>query len=299
MSVYRISNRFLDVYDPYWICRVLSLKIGTLTILMFLCNAFLKAPQGPMVYMLTTVAATAATEMLPVPSRVKKLGVYCLLLFLLSTSGMLIGLFSYLRVELFIVMMVFSYLALRFLTTNPKAAVVPSTMMIWGIINLEGGGATDLNQVLNSYLYFLEFGLTGVITVWFFPNFTPHIYKSALIRLLEADIEGLDNQRFRNSDPKVLSALYLLRSKLPFLPSQYQAFYEAIIRFQNEFVKPAVLSPDDRMLARALLSDLIKAINHEKPYSLVGEAAQQIERNNGSAYRAITNLVEGYNLCKA
>ncbi len=34
MSVYSVSNKFLDAYDPFWICRLLSLKVGAAAILL-------------------------------------------------------------------------------------------------------------------------------------------------------------------------------------------------------------------------------------------------------------------------
>lgn len=299
MSVYRISNRLLDRYDPFWICRAVSLKIGTVTILLCLCNAFLKSPQTPMVYMLTTVLATAATEVLPLGSKAKKVAVFFLLLFLLSTSGTLIGLFSYFKVPLFLLMMAFSYFVLRFMATNPKAAVVPSMMILWAVIALEGGAATDLNAIANNYIYYLEFGLMGLITVLFFPDFTPNVFKSALIRILEADIDSLGTRNFKNGDPRVLSALYIIHAKLPFLPPAYQTLYETIIRFQNAFVKSPTLTPEDRALTKSVLSELIKAINQETTFSMVSESSKKIKETNSAAYGTISQLVEGYNLCKA
>ena len=299
MSVYRIKNQFLDIYDPFWVCRVLSLKIGTLTILLCLCNAFLKSPQTPMVYMLTVVICTAATEALALNSRIKKLVTFFLLIFILSTSGMLFGLFSYFRVGLFIFFMLFSYLVLRFMATNPKAAVVPSLMILWGVLQLEGGAPTNLNAIANSYLYYVEFGLMGVITVLFFPDFTPNIFKSAMIRILEADIKGIGDKNFKNSQASVLSALYVIHSKLPLLPTKYDALYQTIIQFQHDFVQSPELTKEAQSIAKSMLSELIEAINHEKTLSLNSEHSTKIKALNSSAYRSISNLVDGYNLCKA
>jgi len=299
MSVYKIRNRFLDIYDPYWICRILSLKIGTVTILMCLCNAFLKAPQGPMAYMLTVIICTAATEALPLASRSKKLGAYFLLMFLLSTSGMLFGLFSYFRVGLFLFIMIFTYLVMRFMAKNPKAAVVPSLMIIWGVMQMEGGGSTDLNAVANSYLYYAEFGMMGVITILFFPDFTPNIFKSALIRILESDMRGLGDRGFKNSHPAILSALFVIHSKLSFLPPQYEAFYQAIVQFQHDFFQSTSLTMEDQAAIKVVLSELIAAIDHDKTFSLTSECAQAIKKINRAAYQSISSLVDGYNLCKA
>ena len=299
MSVYKIRNRFLDLYDPYWICRILSLKIGTVTILLCLCNAFLKAPQGPMAYMLTVIICTAATEALPLGSKSKKLAAYFLLTFLLSTSGMLFGLFSYFRVGMFLFIMIFTYLVMRFMATNPKAAVVPSLMIIGGVMQMEGGGSTDLNAVANSYLYYAEFGMMGVITILFFPDFTPNIFKSALIRILESDMKGLGDRSFKNSHPAIMSALFVIHSKLPFLPPSYEAFYQAVVQFQHDFVQSPSLTAEEQVAIRKVISELISAIDHDQTFSLTSECSQKIKDLNRSAYQSISSLVDGYNLCKA
>ena len=299
MSVYKIRNRFLDLYDPYWICRIISLKIGTVTILLCLCNAFLKAPQGPMAYMLTVIICTAATEALPLVSRAKKLAVYISLMCLLSTSGMLFGLFSYFRIGLFLFIMVFSYLVLRFMATNPKAAVIPSLMIIWGVMQLEGGGSTDLNAVANSYLYYAEFGMMGIITILFFPDFTPNIFKSALIRMLEFDMKGLGDKHFKNSHPVIMSALFVLHSKLPLLPPSYEAFYQTVVQFQHDFAHAESLSAQEQVLMKKVIAEFISAIDHDQTFSPTSDSDRQIEELNKSSRLSLASLFNGYNLCKA
>lgn len=299
MSVYNIKNRFLDPYDPFWICRIISLKIGTVTILFCLFNAFLKAPQSPMAYMLTVVICTAATEVLPLNSRLKKLGAFFSLLFLLSTSGMLFGLFSYFRVGLLVFIMVFSYLALRFLATNPKAAVVPSLMIIWGVMQLEGGGSTDLNAVANSYLYYVEFGLAGVITILFFPDFTPNVFKSALIRILESNVRGLVDKNLKNNRAVVLSALYVLRSKLSYLPSQYATLFQAVIRFQHDLIQSSAHQLEVAPITKSVLEAFISSIDRGETFKPKWDHFQKLMLVDGDAYQSLSNLIDQYNRCKA
>lgn len=299
MSVYKISIKWLDAYDPFWTCRILSLKIGTLTILLCLCNAFLKAPQVPMLYMLTTVIGTVASEALPLRSIRQKLLVLFGVTLLLSTTGMLFSLFSYFKAGLFVLIMAFTFFAYRFFMTNPKAAVVPSLMILWAVLQLGGGAPTDLNAVANSYLFYFEFALMGAITIIFFPDFTPNVFKSGLIRILERDIKSLDETSFRNSDPLVLSALHILHSKLPFLPSSYTALYEAIIHFQNAFVKSPTLSDADKTMTQSVLSDFIQAINDEKAFELTADLSTKLMDMNAGAHGAFLQLVRGYNPCKA
>jgi hypothetical protein len=298
MSVYSVSNKYLDAYDPFWTCRLLSLKVGVATILLFICNAFLLAPQSPMFYILTTVLATLASEAIPAPNRLRKFANFSLILFLLATSTMIFGMFSYFRFGLFFVVMAFSYLVLRFMAANPKVAAVPTIMIMWGIVNLNGG-STDFNAVANNYLYYFEFGMMGAITVLLFPDFTPRVFDSAFLRILGSDVENIGNTHYRNSHPGVLSALSVIHSKLPFLPERYTMLYEAIINFQNAFMKPHALSPGDVILAKSTLSELMLAVNDQRPYSLEADNAQRLRASNPHAYSILADLVSGYNLCKA
>lgn len=298
MCVYGVSNKYLDAYDPFWICRLLSLKVGAATILLFLCNAFLMAPQSPTLYILTTAIATLATEVMPAPTKEKKLVNFITIIFLLATSTVIFGLFSYFRLGLFLMVLAFTYLTLRFMAASPKVAALPTVMITWGVINL-GGGATDLNQVANNYLYFFEFGLMGAITVLMFPDFSLNVFKSAFIRILESDVESIGNKHYKNSDPRVLSALFMIHSKLPALPENYSQLYEAIICFQNEFLKPHNLSIEDRLWCKSILSELMGAINRDQVFSLEIPNGQMIRENNPVVFSILAKLVDSYNLCKA
>lgn len=298
MSVYSVSNKFLDTYDPFWICRLLSLKVGVAAILLFLCNGFLLAPQSPTFYVLTTVIATLASEVIPAPNKVRKFANFSLILFLLATSTMVFGMFSYFRVGLFFVVMTFTYLVLRFMAANPKVAAVPTIMIMWGIVNLNGG-STDVNAVANNYMYYFEFGLMGAITVLLFPDFTPKVFDSAFLRILSADVENIGNPHYKNSDPRVLSALFMMHSKLKSLPECYTTLYEAIIAFQNAFMKPHDLSPEEALLAKSSISELMLAVNGNQPFSLVTGNLAKLRSMNSSAYNILANLVIGYNQCKA
>lgn len=298
MSVYSVSNKFLDAYDPFWICRLLSLKVGVAIILLFLCNAFLLAPQSPMFYILTTAIGTLASEVIPAPNRARKLANFVFIIFLLATSTMIFGMFSYFRFGLFFVVMAFTYLVLRFMAANPKVAAVPTIMIMWGIVNMNGG-ATDFNAVANNYLYYFEFGLMGAITVLLSPDFTPKVFDSAFLRILGSDVENIGNRHYKNSDPRVLSALFMMHSKLPLLPERYTTLYEAIIAFQNAFMKPYGLKQEDVLHAKSALSELMIAVNANTAFSLEANNVQKLRASNTDAYDILAHLVSGYNQCKA
>lgn len=298
MSVYTIRNSFLDPYDPYWICRLLSLKLGTLMILMCLCNAFLNSPGMPVEFMLVTFIGTAASEILPAKTRPKKVLILIAVILLLSTTGVLFGLFSYFRTSLFLFTIIFTYLSLRFMAVNAKAAVLPSLMIMWGILQLEGT-TTNLTEILNNYLYYAEFGLMGVITILFFPDFTLNIVKSAFIRILEADIASLKQAKPHSNDTAFLSALNIIRAKLPFLSEDYHALYQNIIEFQHTFIKATGLNSQDQTLTMSVLSELIAAISKNRMYELSSESLCLLEKQNIGAYIGLKKLIESYNACKA
>lgn len=298
MSVYSVSNKFLDPYDPFWVCRLLALKTGAVAILLLLCNAFLMAPQSPMVYMMITLICTLASEVIPAPTKTKKLVNFVTLLFWFATTIIIFGLFSYFRFGLFAVVVAFTYLSLRFMAVNTKAAVIPTMMIMWGVMSL-GGGATDFTAAANSYLYFFEFGLMGVITVLFFPDFTPNVFKSAFIRLLETDVANIDNVDFKNSDPRVLSAVSVFRAKLPMLPGNYGALYDAILRFQHDFLRLHELSAEEQLLSKSALSELIIAVDNNVAFSLAAHNPEKIKELNPAVFSMFSNLVEGYNQCLA
>lgn len=299
MSVFTINNKFLDPYDPFWICRILALKMGTVAILMFLCNAFLKSPQSPVGYMLAMLVGTASSELLPVNSRLKKLGIFATIILVLSTTAALFSLFSYLKLGLFLLVIAFTYLVLRMMATNTKAAALPVFMIVWGIMQLGGGAATDLTGVLNNYLYYFEFALMGIITIIFFPDFTPNIFKSALIRILESDVQNIGNAHYKNSQPNVLAALYMIRTKLPLLPDSYQLLYESIVQFQNEFMRPNQTSLEDQRLVKSILLDVIHAISHKTNFIDTSSDLAKLKDLNPHVYTVLSRLIVGYAQCQA
>lgn len=299
MSVFTIKNQFLDAYDPFWICRVLALKAGTATILLFLCNVFLKAPGSPVLYMLTTLVGVVASEVLPAESKAKKLGIFWVIIILLSMGGVFFGLLSYFKIALFLFVATFIYLVLRFMVKSPSSAALPMVILTWGIIQLEGGGATNFTAVANNLLYYFEFALMGMITIAFSPDFTPTIVKSAFIRILESNVRNIGNRRYRNSNPSVLAALFIIRSKLPLLPAPYKALYESIVQFQNDFMRAHHLSPEEQGFAKEVLNELANAVSHKVQFTDRQDQLQQAMTNNPQAFSGLRRLIDRYDQCLA
>jgi hypothetical protein len=298
MSAFGIRNRYIDPYDPFWICRLLSLKVGAVTILMFIFNAFLLQPPSPVMYLMITVIAVLGSEVLPAPTRVKKLVNFMGLDFLLATTMMIFGLFSYFREAFFLFFIVFVYLTLRFMVANPKVAAVPALMIMFGVVSTGSGAATDFNTVANNYLYYLGFGMAGVVTTLFFPDFTTHTFNSAFLRILESDVAHVGDTNYKNSSPDVLAALAVIHGRLPLLPAPYSKLYEAIIEFQNAFMRPIGLTSEEQVLAKSVLSELTLVVNSGASYVLTSDNAQRLQAQNSAAYDVFERLVKVYNQCR-
>lgn len=297
MSVYSVSNKYLDVYDPFWICRLLSLKVGTVTILLFVFNAFLLQPQSAVMYLMITVIATLASEVLPAPTRAKKMVVFIGIEFLLSTTMIIFAMFGYFRLASFLFLVCFTYLSLRLMVSNVKMAALPALMIVYGVISM-GGSTTDFNAVANDYLYYFAFGMAGVITILFFPDFSPQVFNSAFLRILESDVANVGNSRYKNSNPTVLAAISVIHSKLPLLPERYSALYDAIIEFQDAFMRPKELNTQEQLLSKSVLSELIVAVQNAVPFALNGHNVQRLKVLNEAAYNMFANLVGSYNQCR-
>lgn len=299
MSVFTIKNRFLDPYDPFWICRILALKASTAALVMFLGHVFLETAGNPVFYMLTAMIAIVASEVLPANSKRDKFNHFFGVILLLSTTGTLFGLFSYFTLATFLFVIIFAYVALRFMATNTQAAALPALLIMWGTVQFEGGAATDLIGIANNYLNYFQFSAMAAVVVVLFPDFTPNVAKSAFIRILESNVANIGNAKNRNSNPAVLSALFMLRAKLPSLPQPYQALYESIVKFQNECMKNHHLDSQAQQFVRSVLLTLIQAINRRHPFPRDVADLQPLKTLNEPAYLALDRLIEGYDQCLA
>jgi hypothetical protein len=299
MSVFTIRNKFLDVYDPFWLCRVLALKAGTVVILLFLCNTFLSVPQSPTLYMMTTLFGVLFSELLPSTSRWSKFGIYLSVIILMSMGSIFYGLLSYFKISLFLFLMVFTYIVLRFMVKSAAAAPLPILILTWGLIQLEGGGATNFTAVANNLLYYFEFGLMGIITIAFFPDFTQHIFKSAFIRVLESNARHVGDPNYRNSNPVVLAALYIMRTKLGQLPETYKNLYESIVMFQAEYMRPHHLTPDEQTQAKHILNELAQAVSNQSQFLDRQNLLQAESEPEFPVRSALHRLINSYNQCLA
>jgi len=299
MSVFTISNKFLDPYDPFWICRILSLKMGTVAILLFLGNAFLLNPPSSVAYILTTLVGASSSEMLPTNSKIKKLGAFFAIILILAIPSILFGLFSFLKQWLFLFVFVFTYVAFRFMVRNPKTAVIPVMMVTWGVMQLAGGASTNLTGVMNDIFYYVGYALVGAIAVIFFPNFTSNIFKSAFIRILENNIQKIGSKDHKNSDAMVLSSLSMMRSKLPLLPDSYKLLHEQTVQFQSECTKQNLMNEEDRRLVKTILTSLTYAVSHQTKFSDSGDHLAQLSARNQPAYAPLSRMIEGYDQCLA
>ena len=209
------------------------------------------------------------------------------------------GLLSYFKISLFLFLMVFTYTVLRFTVKSTAAAPLPILVLTWGLLQLEGGGATNFTAVANNLLYYFEFGLMGVITIAFFPDFTPHVFKSAFIRVLESNARHVGDPNYRSSNPGVLAALYIMRTKLGQLPETYKNLYESIVTFQAEYMRPHHLTPDEQTQAKYILNELVQAVSNMSRFSDWQNPVQAESEPEFPMRSALRRLIKSYNQCLA
>ena len=187
MSVYAVSSPLFDRADPYWVCRLSALKVAYVGVVLFVVNAFFKSPTVPVLEMLVTAVAVAATELPPMNSRKKKILGYMGIVILCVTTNSIFGMVSYFKWGLLIGVGVWALILYRLIAKDGLTANVVGILILIGIVSLEGDVATDLNGVINHALFYFEYAAAGLLALLLFPNLHDRVIKSAALRLIEAD----------------------------------------------------------------------------------------------------------------
>ena len=187
MFVYAVSSPLFDRADPYWVCRLSALKVAYVGVVLFIVNAFFKSPTVPVLEMLVTAVAVAATELPPMNSRKKKILGYMGIVILCVTTNSIFGMVSYFKWGLLIGVGVWALILYRLIAKDGLTANVVGILILIGIVSLEGDVATDLNGVINHALFYFEYAAAGLLALLLFPNLHDRVIKSAALRLIEAD----------------------------------------------------------------------------------------------------------------
>ena len=187
MFVYAVSSPLFDRADPYWVCRLSALKVAYVGVVLFIVNAFFKSPTVPVLEMLVTAVAVAATELPPMNSRKKKILGYIGIVILCVTTNSIFGMVSYFKWGLLIGVGVWALILYRLIAKDGLTANVVGILILIGIVSLEGDVATDLNGVINHALFYFEYAAAGLLALLLFPNLHDRVIKSAALRLIEAD----------------------------------------------------------------------------------------------------------------
>ena len=187
MFAYAVSSQLLDRADPYWVCRLSALKVAYVGVVLFIVNAFFKSPTVPVLEMLVTAVAVAATELPPMNSRKKKVLGYIGIVILCVTTNSIFGLASYFKWGLLVGVGLWSLILYHLIAKDGMSANVVGILILIGIVSLEGDVATDLNGVINHVLFYFEYASVGLLALLLFPNLHDRVVKSAALRLLEAD----------------------------------------------------------------------------------------------------------------
>lgn len=187
MFVYAVSSPLFDRADPYWVCRLSALKVAYVGVVLFIVNAFFKSPTVPVLEMLVTAVAVAATELPPMNSRKKKILGYMGIVILCVTTNSIFGMVSYFKWGLLIGVGLWALILYRLIAKDGLTANVVGILILIGIVSLEGDVATDLNGVINHALFYFEYATAGLLALLLFPNLHDRVIKSAALRLIEAD----------------------------------------------------------------------------------------------------------------
>lgn len=295
MSVYNIKRSFLTPYDPYWICRLLSLKAGTTTIVLFIWNGFFFSPQSPMMFFMVALFGAMATEMLPAYTTKSKLILVWIFSMLLAFSTIIFGLFSYFNWLQLIAVSTLTYLLFRFLATNAQNAALPANMVMLGMIGIEGG-STSLNAVANNLLFFIMFTVIVTFVVCCFPNLRPLTFKSAFIRLLEKDAAEIKSATFTNNHPQLLSHLYFIKTQLPYLDQSYTHFYNDIVSFQLLLAERKTSDTNLLNAASSVLSEMAINVAEGQAFDTQSQSLMIIRSNDPDFYIALFGLVASWNI---
>ncbi|WP_119343432.1 hypothetical protein [Facilibium subflavum] len=183
MFIFTLSS-FLDRFDPYWYGRLMALKLSYVAVILFTVNAFLKSPFSPILSMLVAGAGILVIETPVVNTMKKKDIVYLLYVILTLLTIILFNLLSYFLLGFLIGASLWALCLYMLFRKQPQVFSIISLILLLGLMSLEGQPATNIDQIINIVLYFLEF---CIITFWahkMFPCFYLNIYKSALLRLL-------------------------------------------------------------------------------------------------------------------
>jgi hypothetical protein len=164
-----------------------ALKVAYVGVVLFIVNAFFKSPTVPVLEMLVTAVAVAATELPPMNSRKKKILGYIGIVMLCVTTNSIFGLVSYFKWGLLIGVGVWALILYRLIAKDGLTANVVGILILIGIVSLEGDVATDLNGVINHALFYFEYAAAGLLALLLFPNLHDRVIKSAALRLIEAD----------------------------------------------------------------------------------------------------------------
>lgn len=214
MFVYAVSSPLFDRADPYWVCRLSALKVAYVGVVLFIVNAFFKSPTVPVLEMLVTAVAVAATELPPMNSRKKKILGYIGIVILCVTTNSIFGVVSYFKWGLLIGVGVWALLLYRLIAKDGLTANVVGILILIGIVSLEGDVATDLNGVINHALFYFEYAVAGLLALLLFPNLHDRVIKSAALRLIEADRQFIGGDSNLNKfDNQTLMSLLAMQNQ--------------------------------------------------------------------------------------
>ncbi|MBX9598254.1 MAG: hypothetical protein K2X04_06730 [Burkholderiales bacterium] len=183
MSIVMRLNNWLDCYDPYWYSRLMSLKIGYITIILFIANMFLSPPLAPLV-MLLSGAGVLIIEMPSINDLDKKDNLYLAYIIIICLTVGLFSSYVYLKAWFIVVASGWCYILYNALKKKPELFPIVGVILMLGIMSLEGYNSGNFFDILNRLFFILEFALIVFWAHKFFPNLYHKIWLAATIRNL-------------------------------------------------------------------------------------------------------------------
>jgi len=275
-----LSSPTADRIDPYWYSRLSGLKVGFAAILFFLINGFLKSPQFPVMSMLVAGACVILTEMPAFNTHKKKDLIFIGFFILVVLTINIFGACSYFRVGLLLGVGGWAYALYTLLAKNAHIASLVGTLMLIGLVSMQGQPPTDLHSILNEDLFFLEYALAGFLACKVFPNLYDRIVLSATLRLLERDIHflgrGEGSHSFRRA---VLRDLAVIRNALALQHSSVREFVEDVQSLQLLVVDLAKTPDLHKEPLACALRDLHTAISTRQSYTPPTDVTEALSRS--------------------
>ncbi|ANI99927.1 hypothetical protein A8O14_07505 [Polynucleobacter wuianus] len=273
-----------------------ALKVAYVAVVLFIINAFFKSPTVPVLEMLVTAVAVAATELPPMNSRKKKILGYIGIVILCVTTNTIFGLVSYFKWGLLFGIGLWSLILYRLIAKDGMTANVVGILILIGIVSLEGDVATDLNGVINHVLFYFEYAAAGLLALLIFPNLHDRVVKSAALRLLEADQLLIKGELSLNEfNDRIISSFLVLENQADQVQPVFYGLMPLLKSLQLQIRGNITVFKDQAIPALDMLKEIHGAISKSRLIAVDRLASGAEELRDSKLNAAIKDLAMYWN----